>query len=96
MGHAVKRICLPSACDTPFAVALHEDIVRELSEIGEVQIDASAVDRINTPAIQVLLMLARALNAENIPFSLEACSPPLAAGFEHLGLGAQLAQWRAA
>lgn len=96
MGHSVKKVCLPGACDTPFAVALHEEITRELAGLGEVQIDAASVDRINTPAIQVLLMLARALQAENIPLSVEACSPAFVAGFEQLGLGNQLAQWRAA
>jgi anti-anti-sigma regulatory factor len=96
MGNEIKRIKLPQACDTPFAGALHEEITRDLPGISEVLMDASAVERINTPAIQLLVMLSRALGAENIHLSVESCSPAFVAGFEQLGLGAQLTEWRAA
>ena len=96
MGHDIKRISLPKDCDTPFAAALHEDISSDLTGLGELQIDASAVERINTPAIQFLVMLARALGTENIHMSVESCSAAFISGFEQLGLGAQLAEWRAA
>lgn len=96
MAHNIKRISLPKDCDTPFASALHEDIAREVATIHELQLDASDVERINTPAIQLIVMLARALGTENIHMSVESCSPTFVAGFEQLGLGAQLAEWRAA
>lgn len=96
MGHDIRRIELPKDCDTQFAASLHEEIARDFALIGEVQLDASAVERINTPAIQVMVMLSRALTAENIHMSVEACSSAFRAGFEHLGLRAQLTEWGAA
>ena len=96
MGHEIKRFSLPRECDTPFASALHEEIARDLAGLGEVQLDASAVERINTPSIQFIVMLGRALNTENIQLSVKSCSSAFLAGFEQLGLGAQLAEWRAA
>lgn len=96
MGHDIKRVSLPKDCDTPFAAALHEEISREMSNLGEVQLDASGVERINTPAIQFFIMLARALGTENIQMSVESCSQAFTMGFEQLGLGAQLAEWRTA
>jgi anti-anti-sigma regulatory factor len=96
MGHDIKRINLPKDCDTPFASSLHEEITRDLASLGEVQLDASAVERINTPTIQLIVLLARALGPENIHMSVESCSPAFMAGFEQLGLGAHLTEWRAA
>jgi anti-anti-sigma regulatory factor len=96
MGNDIRRIDLPKDCDTPFASALHEEIARDVSGIAELHVDASAVERINTPAIQLLVMLARALGTENIHMSVENCSPAFIAGFEQLGLSTQLAEWGAA
>lgn len=96
MGNDIKRFSLPRECDTPFASRLHEEIAQDLTSLGEVQLDASAVERINTPTIQLIVMIARALGTENIHMSVCACSSAFLAGFEQLGLGAQLSDWRAA
>ncbi len=71
---------LPNVLDFAAAASLHESILRELNVAGRLQIDASAVDVVSFPCMQVILAATRSGATVHSPSSafMEA--------FETLGL----------
>lgn len=85
---------LPSIVDLPAAQALKEILVEELSSGVSVRLDGADVERIGTPAVQVLLAAARTFSAQGRTFVLARPSAVLSAAFADLGLSRELAAWR--
>lgn len=56
-------------------------------------LDGSAVETLQTPAIQVLVCLGKALSARSIPFEIAAPSSALRTAFAELGLADHLREW---
>jgi anti-anti-sigma regulatory factor len=60
---------------------------------GAVLVDASAVDRVSTSCIQVLLAAARSADGAGTPFKIANASAALRAALADLGLQAEFENW---
>jgi phospholipid transport system transporter-binding protein len=54
-----RPVSLPAECAIASATGLRDRLLKRLSDAGNVQIDASAVQRIDTASLQVLAAFAR-------------------------------------
>lgn len=60
---------------------------------GKVVIDASAVERLSTPCVQILLSAAQHMEQHGIPFVVKAPSDAFVSAFDDLGLFSFLMKW---
>lgn len=84
---------LPEILDLGGAETLKHGLVEILGGSEALVIEGGQVERVATPAIQVLLAVARDSTEKSRPFSLRNASAPLTAAFEDLGLAAELNKW---
>jgi anti-anti-sigma regulatory factor len=70
--------------------SLQAELAERLDESGPVQIDATAVDRVDTAGLQLLAAFIRDLRAESRPVEWIGCSDALRKGAQALGLDAVL------
>jgi anti-anti-sigma regulatory factor len=70
--------------------SLQAQLAERLDESGNVQIDGSAVDRIDTAGLQLLAAFVRDLQAEARSVEWLGCSTALRRSANALGLGAAL------
>lgn len=80
---------LPASLDLGGAEALWRSL-REQLDGGALLLDGGAVERVSTPALQVLAAGAIAARASGIPFRLRDASPVLADAIADLGLAATI------
>lgn len=84
---------LPEILDLGGAESLKHGLV-EAAEAAEVlAIDGGNVERVSTPAVQVLLAVARDLSEKNRQVLLRNSSESLTTAFDDLGLSAELQRW---
>jgi chemotaxis protein CheX len=74
---------------------LHAALLKALERDRPIVIDGAPVERISTPAIQVLLAAAKAADAAKLKFRMDNPSPALVSAFADLGLKPALDQWSA-
>ena len=70
--------------------ALQSELAERLDESGGVQIDATAVDRVDTAGLQLLAAFVRDLRAESRQVEWVGCSDALNKAAQALGLHAAL------
>ena len=71
------------------------DSLLEASASGrKVVIDASAVERLSTPCIQVILAAGRSFKEQGLEYSLFSPSETFVSAFDDLGLFAALMEWK--
>lgn len=87
------RIKLPGQLDMAALTALKEDLINTTNITNSLAIDGSEVERVGTPAIQLLLAAAKAFSAEGRSFALETPSQALSLALDDLGLGIDVRQW---
>jgi anti-anti-sigma regulatory factor len=78
----VRAVVLPAECAIASAPELRDGLLKRLSDARNVQIDASALQRIDTASLQVLAAFARDRRAEGLPvewLSVPACLTDAAA-----------------
>lgn len=85
-------IKLPAASDLSNAHDLAEHLIAAASQGEALLIDGADVDRIGTPAIQVLVAAAFEAEKEGRRFQI-APSEPLEAAFSDLGFGKEYEKW---
>jgi anti-anti-sigma regulatory factor len=73
-----------------------EELAAALASRSGVVVEVETVQRVGTPAIQLLLAAAREFSADTQSFALRAPSPALMAAFEDLGLGDEARSWSVA
>lgn len=88
------KIKLPAQLDLAALPALRDEIGGAIGV--SLTIDGSDVERVGTPAVQLLLAAAKAVAAEGRSFALRSPSAALAAAFLDLGLASELDCWSAA
>ncbi len=93
MSHLQGPVELPAILDLGTVHALREQLVAALADQTTVSIDASKVERIGTPAVQVLLAAGRALSADGRNLLIGDASETFRAAFSDLGLGEQFSKW---
>lgn len=60
---------------------------------GKIVIDASSVDRLSTPCVQVLIGALQDMEQNGIPFVLKSPSDAFVSAFDDLGLFSYLMKW---
>src|ERR1041385_8428919 len=65
---SARPVALPAECAIATAAALRAALLKRLTDAGNVQIDASAVRRIDTASLQVLAAFARDRRAGSLAF----------------------------
>jgi len=90
------QIRLPEDCDTGWAVEFHAALTGAGALPLDMVIDGAGVQRVTTPAIQLLLSIARSIGAENGQFSLQNPAPVLRDALTHLGLETLVQEWESA
>jgi anti-anti-sigma regulatory factor len=89
---SMDAFALPAILDITKASELRGHLVERLN-CGAVRVNASAVDRVSTPCIQVLLAAARSADAAGTPFRIASASEALRAALADLGLQAEFENW---
>jgi anti-anti-sigma regulatory factor len=86
---------LPAALDASNIESIYK-IFLSLSKkkTKEVTLDASAVERLTTPAVQLLLSLAKTLHNTDMQFSILQPSVVFDEVFDDMGLSVELEDWR--
>lgn len=84
---------LPEILDLGGAESLKHGLVEVAGAAEALAIDGGNVERVSTPAIQILLAVARDLSEKNRPLVLRNPSEALKAAFDDLGLSAELHSW---
>lgn len=80
-----EALPLPASLDLIAALPLCQAL-RERLEAGEMHLDASAVERVSTPCLQVLAAAASSARKRGIAFRLEGASAVLVEAISDLGL----------
>jgi anti-anti-sigma regulatory factor len=83
---------LPAILDITKAQELRGHMVDRLN-VGPLVVDASAVDRVSTPCIQVLLAAARSADGAGTSFRIADASEALRAALVDLGLQTVFKHW---
>ncbi len=84
---------LPEILDVGAADTLKQDLSEVFSDSGQVIIDGCQVERIATPAVQLLLAVANDCDVQDRSFALKNPSQSVICAFEDLGLSKQLQRW---
>jgi anti-anti-sigma regulatory factor len=93
MGMDKVEIRLPAQLDMAALPGLKEELEAAALSANALRIDGSDVERVGTPAIQLLLAAAKAFSGEGRSFALEASSHELSSALDDLGLGLDTCQW---
>ncbi len=83
---------LPSVLDLTRAQPLRDTLVALLGD-GSLLLDASAVERMSTPCVQLLLAAARAADLAGSPFQILDASDVFQAALADLGLQGEFKKW---
>lgn len=83
---------LPSVLDLTQAQSLRGAMVAALGD-RSILLDASAVERMSTPCVQVMLAAGRAADLANAPFQIARASEAFRAALDDLGLQAEFEKW---
>ena len=86
--------CLPQTLDLTAAQSLQQSLLTSLGG-GAVILDASAVERMSTPCVQVLLAAGRAADLAGSPLQIIEASDVFRAALADLGLQAEFKNWMA-
>ncbi len=81
-----RPFALPADCAIASASALRASLLKRVSDVGTVQIDASGVQRIDTASLQVLAAFARDRRAAGLPVEWLGVPASLADGAQLLDL----------
>jgi len=66
-ARAARPVALPADCVIASAADLRGALLERVSDTGNVQLDASAVQRVDTASLQVLAAFVRGRRAEGLP-----------------------------
>lgn len=84
---------LPAVMDIRAAEPLLTSLQEALGRGARLVIDATAVDRLSTPCVQVLIGAAQQMEQSNIAFTIKNPSDAFVSGFDDLGLFSYLMKW---
>jgi chemotaxis protein CheX len=83
---------LPQILDLTEAQNLRDSMIRASAE-RSIVLDASSVERMSTPCIQVLLGAGRAADVSRKPFKIVNASDVFRSAIDDLGLHAEFSNW---
>ncbi|MBX3695264.1 MAG: STAS domain-containing protein [Steroidobacteraceae bacterium] len=86
-----SAVALPPVCGLEQAPALQAGLLRALASKGSVTLDASAVERVDTAGVQLLVAFWRDRRATGRGVAWYGAGPVLQAAFDALGLAETVA-----
>jgi anti-anti-sigma regulatory factor len=89
---AREPLALPQVLDLTAAQDLRDSMIRLSTEHG-ILLDASGVERMSTPCIQVLLAAGRAVDISGKSFKIVRASDVFRTAIADLGLHAEFSNW---
>lgn len=89
-----SAVVLPQLMDLQASQALRDALAQSLAK-GAVGLDASQVERMSTPCVQVLLAAGRAADAAAASFTIVNGSDAFRAALADLGVQPDFAKWMA-
>ena len=92
-GEGPRIVSLPPILDMAAATELKATLEAALAGGSAVQIEAGDVQRVATPALQVLTASAMSFGQRGTGFAFGACAPALTDAVSTLGLGMALGIW---
>jgi anti-anti-sigma regulatory factor len=90
--HSQTADRLPQVLDIVQAKDLCDSLISLISQ-GSVRLDAGDVERMSTPAAQVILAAGRAADVSGIDFKIVNASEAFRNGLHDLGLRAEFKHW---
>ncbi|MCK0069689.1 MULTISPECIES: STAS domain-containing protein [Kordiimonas] len=91
---SAREVKLPRELDLLAAESLKETLLAELDEGEGLLLDASDVERVSTPCIEVLVSAQKTCVATSQSFQISNSSQVLVDAFSALGLDEQFKGWR--
>ncbi len=88
-GLSATRQKLPAVLDLPAAEPFCRSL-RDALMLEALNLDGSAVERVTTPCLQLLISASMSAAAQGVAFRIVAPSPALSAAVADLGLGGLL------
>ena len=86
MSGAARVVALPNIVDLDALDQVRDGLI-EAVELGGVEVDAKAVDRVATNALLMLISAGRTAQRNAYGFQITGASVPMRAAIERLGLG---------
>ena len=83
---------LPQMLDLTQAAQLRDEMIR-IAEGGSIELDASGVERMSTPCVQILLAAGRGARAANKSFKITQASELFRTAVAELGLRNEFDNW---
>ena len=88
VSKAKKSVALPAVIDLDSLDSIRDGLIDAVEE-GSVSVSASAVERVSTNALFMLISAAETARRNQFEFVVEQPSAALTGAIERLGLGAQ-------
>ncbi len=88
VSKATQAIALPAIIDLDALDGIRDGLIDAIEE-GPVTVDASAVERVSTNALIMLISAAETARKNQFDFAIRQPSATLTTAIERLGLGAQ-------
>lgn len=85
---------LPAVVDITCAAVLHKELQEACEHTGRLVLKAAAVERMTTPAVQLITSLAVSLKQQNKQLVIAEPADAVVNVFSDLGLTAQFNEWR--
>ncbi len=90
MSDAQKIVALPAIVDLDALDDVRDGLI-DAVELGPVTVDGSAVERVATNALFMLISAAETARRNSFGFAIAEASAPMRGAIERLGLGARFA-----
>ncbi len=86
-----NQVTLPAVVDLDALDSVRDTLLSAI-ERGPVEVRCSAVERISTNALLMLISAAETARRNNFDFAIAAVSPPMQAAINRLGFGLRFAE----
>lgn len=81
-----SAIALPAMMDINACAVLHSTILEHITSASSLELDGSAVERVSTPGVQLLLCAAQSMQSQGHTVRLHRPSQTLSHAIDDLGL----------
>jgi anti-anti-sigma regulatory factor len=86
MAETAKIVALPAVVDLDALDVVRDGLI-DAVELGSVEVDASAVERVATNVLLMLVSAAETSRRNSYGFAISGASAPMLAAIDRLGLG---------
>lgn len=88
----IKEVALPAVVDLDALDTVRDGLI-EAVELGPTRVDASAVERVATNALLMLVSAAETARRNSFAFEISGASAPMHTAIDRLGLSGTFDRW---